>query len=195
MKFKPKNGNKFKVNPFQKGALITIPAIIQLQDDLKNNYNEPLLLTEWVTQDLLERKFSEIRGLGGGFCLHPTPLQYEQRLGQSIKITLLKEPKFDLLARKEKIQIKHGTEPLIPSENSETAILDYEKMQLDGMESFAERVINKVQSIQDLKPYKATFYLHIVEMYSLFNGAHPDNGMSKGYHIDTSTKIESKFSN
>ena len=128
----------------------------------------------------MERKFSEVRGLCGSFCLRMTALQYEQRLGQSVKITLLQDSKFDLLARKESIQIKHDYDPLQPPQTTNDPLLELEKMELDGMENFTKHVIHKVQPIQDLAPYKSTLFVHITEMHSLFNAAHPENGMSKG---------------
>ena len=99
MRFKPRpKQNKpppkcksFGIKPFQKGGLIVIAAVIQLHKDLRDSYGEPFLKTERTTQDHLERLFSTIRGLGGMFCLHPTPLQFMQRLGQYWKILLLKD--------------------------------------------------------------------------------------------------------
>ena len=99
MRFKPRpKPNKpppklksFGIKPFQKGGLISISAIIQLHKDLSDNHGEPFLQTERTTQDHLERLFSTIRGLGGMFCLHPTALQFLQRLGQYFKIKLLKD--------------------------------------------------------------------------------------------------------
>ena len=99
MRFKPRpKPNKpppkcksFGFKPFQKGGLITISAVIHLHQDLRDLYGEPYLLTERTTQDHLERLFSTIRGLGGMFCLHPTALQFLQRIGQYWKIKLLKD--------------------------------------------------------------------------------------------------------
>ena len=98
MRFKPRpKPNKpppkcksFGLKPFQKGGLIAIAAITQLHEDLKTCHGEPYLKTERTTQDHLERFFSTFRGLGGAFCLHPSALQFLQRLGQYWKILLLK---------------------------------------------------------------------------------------------------------
>ena len=63
-------------------------------------------------KDYLERKYSEIRGLGGGFCLHPTQLQFRQRLGQSMKLQVLKDESFDLLSLKNDFPILHSSEDI-----------------------------------------------------------------------------------
>ena len=81
MRFLARDQANFCVKPFQTGLLNTINAVIMLHEDLKNNFNEPYLLTGSLNQDELERTFGEIRGLGGGFCLHPKGLQFLQRLG------------------------------------------------------------------------------------------------------------------
>ena len=81
MRFLARDQANFCVKPFQTGLLNTINAVIMVHEDLKNNFNEPYLLTGSLNQDELERTFGEIRGLGGGFCLHPKSLQFLQRLG------------------------------------------------------------------------------------------------------------------
>ena len=84
LRFKAIDGDKFVMIPFQKGALITIEATIKLFDDLCTIYGQPLLLTAWITQDYLELTFGKIRGLGGGFNLHPTTLGYHHRKEQHL---------------------------------------------------------------------------------------------------------------
>ena len=99
MRFKPRpKPNKpppklksFGIKPFQKGGLITMSAVTLLHKDLRDLHGEPFLQTERTTQDHLERLFSTFRGLGGMFCLHPTALQFLQRLGQYLKIKFLKD--------------------------------------------------------------------------------------------------------
>ena len=55
--FKTKNGKSFKNSaPFIKGMLITINANIQLHQDLVDKYDEPLMLTEWTTQESFKSK-------------------------------------------------------------------------------------------------------------------------------------------
>ena len=81
MRFLARDQANFCVKPFQTGLLNTINGVIMLHEDLKNNFNEPYLLTSSLNQDELERTFGEIRGLGGGFSLHPKGLQFLQRLG------------------------------------------------------------------------------------------------------------------
>ena len=84
LRFKGPKDKHFKKIQFQSAALLSIPAIIQLQFDLATRFNQPQLLTAWTTQDYLELTFGKIRGLGGGFCLHPTTLQYRQRTEQQL---------------------------------------------------------------------------------------------------------------
>ena len=94
MRFKARDQVNFCIKPFQTGLLTTINAICMLHEDLKTLYNEPLLLLLHLSQDELERFFGQIRGLGGGFCLHPKALQFLQRLGQSVILILLKDKLF-----------------------------------------------------------------------------------------------------
>ena len=80
----PINDKNFRKIQFQSAALLTISAIKMLQSDLASKFNQPQLLTHWTTQDYLELTFGIIRGLGGGFCLHPTTLQFRQRTEQQL---------------------------------------------------------------------------------------------------------------
>ena len=59
MRFRPKDKKtgrskesaKWRMHPFQQGALITIRALAMLQEDLQTNYNIPYFLAEWLTQE------------------------------------------------------------------------------------------------------------------------------------------------
>ena len=83
LRFKGK-GDKFVTIPFQKGAIISIEAIRMLHKFLEEVFGQPLLLTAWTTQDYLELTFGKIRGLGGGYNLHPSTLGYHQRTEQHL---------------------------------------------------------------------------------------------------------------
>ena len=87
MRFRAPKLNSFGIKVWQTGFLITIEAIIQIHLFLKNQFDEPYLLPYFCSQDELEQFFSKIRGLGGGFNLHPSPLEFYQRLGQLLFIT------------------------------------------------------------------------------------------------------------
>ena len=82
MRFKAGKLKNFGIKVWQTGFLITIEAIIQIHLFMKNQFNEPYLLPYFCSQDELEQRFSVIRGLGDSHTLHPSPLQFYQRLGQ-----------------------------------------------------------------------------------------------------------------
>ena len=84
MRFKAKTLKSFGIKVWQIGFLITIEALIHIHLDLKNLCDEPFILPYFLSQDELEQFFSLIRGLGGGFNLHPSALEFYQRLGQVI---------------------------------------------------------------------------------------------------------------
>ena len=98
--------HKFGIKHFQNGFLITIAAVKQMHLDLKNNFGIPTLLTYYLSQDELERKFSEIRELGGGSNMHPSPLEYHQRLCQLVLLQLMEDETFDILAMQERLKAK-----------------------------------------------------------------------------------------
>ena len=98
--------HKFGFKPFQNGFLVTLEAVQQFQVFLKNHFGIPTLLAYYLSQDELERVFSEVRGLGGGFNLHPSPLEYHQRLLQYILLLLLKDDTFNIMALQERLKAK-----------------------------------------------------------------------------------------
>ena len=51
MRFKLKNGNNYRILPFQHGMLITVSAVISLLNELKSRYNVFEFLTERTTQE------------------------------------------------------------------------------------------------------------------------------------------------
>ena len=79
LRFKAYKSNTFSMLPFQRGVILMIIAISHLIYDLAKKYNVHMILTGWLTQDDLERLYGILRGLGGGFNLHPTELEYLQR--------------------------------------------------------------------------------------------------------------------
>ena len=84
LRFKAYNSNTFSMLPFQRGALLLILAVRHLIHDMATKYNQPLLLTGWLSQDDLERFYGIVRGVGGGFNLHPTELEFFQRKEQQL---------------------------------------------------------------------------------------------------------------
>ena len=89
----PKTG-KFTMVPCQRAAILTISVMIAFLDDLEENYDIFQLLLERCSQDYLEVIFSVVRGLGGGFNLHPTTLEFYQRTEQQLSTPFLQEPYF-----------------------------------------------------------------------------------------------------
>ena len=63
---------------FNKGIIIAINCTIQLQKHIEEIYGIPYLKTSHVTQDILERFFSIIKGMGGSNNL-PTAFEFLQR--------------------------------------------------------------------------------------------------------------------
>ena len=88
MRFKAKKLKSFGFKVWQRGLLITIEAIIQLHLFLKTLCGEPYLLPYFCSQDELEQFFSVLRGLGDFHTLHPSALQFFQRLGEVIIHTI-----------------------------------------------------------------------------------------------------------
>ena len=73
---------------FQRGAQITIKAIIALQIDLKEQYEVPCLQTARATQDFLERFFGDIRDMDSN--RYPSAAQLVYRISRNLTKTLLK---------------------------------------------------------------------------------------------------------
>ena len=51
LSFQNKNGNKFRILPFQHGMLIAISALKSLYNELRTKYGIGQILTEWITQE------------------------------------------------------------------------------------------------------------------------------------------------
>ena len=123
----------------------------------------------------MERKFGEIRGLGGGFCLHPTELQFRQRLGQSLKLQVLKDDSYDLLSLKKDFPILHTNEDqaLTLSSLSATATASTSDIESDGLDNIGQRILTKMKHVQDLSDCKDRFFTDLKDIRRLFNATHP----------------------
>ena len=78
---------------------------------LKEHFQIPTLLTSYTSQDELERLFSVLRcERGGGSCMHPSALQYHQRLGQTVILLFLQNETFDIFAMQERLKAKRNTD-------------------------------------------------------------------------------------
>ena len=75
-------------NRWQNGMILTIKGTIELHKNLRDNYGIPYLLTSNITQDYLERKFGNLRALGGQDD-NPSALQFLFRLQKDLTSTFL----------------------------------------------------------------------------------------------------------
>ena len=96
---------KFGFKPFQNGFLVTIEVAKQMQVFLKSQFGIPTLLVYYLSQDELERTFSIVRELGGGTNLHPSPLEYLQRLCQYVLMLLMDYKTFDIMAMQARLKV------------------------------------------------------------------------------------------
>jgi hypothetical protein len=97
MQFNP--GDTVAQLPCQKGARMAINCAIQLQEDLANQFDSPYLMTGNICQCFLESFFGVMRAKGG--CnIHPTGMEFLERVGRFCKEKFLKDPNFDIEALK-----------------------------------------------------------------------------------------------
>ena len=179
MTFLAKNQANFCVKPFQDGLLTTINGTIMIHEDLKNIFNEPYLLAAVLNQDELERTFGTVRGLGGGFSLHPKGLEYLQRLGQLVKLILLKYKSFNVMSLKKHYNVQEGQIGADDPDDNFSAHPDahfrffYSDIECGGIDEIAydlTKKFNDVEFSDDLKN-------DLKSMYSWFNAHHPKNGL------------------
>ena len=172
---------KWAIKPFQHGFMITINATIMLQRDLAIRFGVAHILTGPLSQDELERKFGEIRGLGGGFCLHPSAKEYLERLSQSVKIDLLKDTSFNVLSRKDKImelQCKQKEEDAY-FDQCDLPDPDISEMVAKALAEMAKDVTSKFKATDFGSDFKTDFQ----KMYALFNQSHPKDSIQKGLNL------------
>ena len=181
MRFKARDQVNFCIKPFQTGLLTTINAICMLHEDLKTLYNEPLLLLLHLSQDELERFFGQIRGLGGGFCLHPKALQFLQRLGQSVILILLKDKLFNLLALKAQFNLEVGEFTPENQPRLTRKKINYSLIQTGGLDEISTDVITKFHDIE----FNDELKQDLKKMYTIFNANHPKDGIKKEKNLLT----------
>ena len=189
IRFRAHDKDNFAMITFQKGALYTIQAARHLQHDLATIYNQPLLLTAWTTQDYLERIFGIIRGLGGGFNLHPTDLQYHQRLGQWVKQLCLEKKEFDLVSRKSEFEITKIEDVEKSSAASNLPTITVESVVKGGLITIAKKVSLAIKN-QDME----TLNDDILVMHGLFDEYHPKDFLRKELFTITGNSNETQIS-
>ena len=165
--------HNFGIKPFQTGSLITISANIELYLMLKEEFQVPYLLTHYTSQDELERKFSEIRGLGGGFCLHPTAKQYKERLNQSVKLQILADETFDILQMQERLKAKrsHENDAQFTVTKEELPEPNFNDLEIKGIQDVASKVMSRFPNVG------GNFGTDLKQMYNIFNYVHPKDGI------------------
>ena len=150
----------------------------------------PCILPYFLSQDELERFFSEIRGLGGGFCLHPSPLQFKQRLGQSVKLVLLADESFNLLSKRDQFNFCD------PQNNvkfdqfvREVPENVYSDIQIKGIcKDLANEVTSKFPDLKNLNWLGISLDDRLMKMYHFFDQSHPalslrkENNLIKGQY-------------
>ena len=163
----------FGIKPFQTGALITISAMVQLQSMLKEEFQIPYLLTYFLTQDELERKFSEIRGLGTQFCLHPSAYEYEKRLNTSVKLQILQDETFDIFAMQERLKAKRSqnTDAQFSVTIQKLPECNFNDLELKGIQDVASKVMSRYSNTG------SEFQEDMKQMYNLFQFVHPKDGV------------------
>ena len=189
MRFRAHDKDKFCMIPFQHGALLLIKCIQHIHHDLETIYNQPLLLTAWLTQDYLERIFGILRGLGGGFNLHPTTLQYFQRLGQWVKQLCLKNKEYNLASRRSEFEIIRMEDVEQCEAASNLPTLTVASVVKGGLIVIAEKVAlaTKIQDIETLKT-------DILVMYGLFDEYHPKDFLRTELFTITGNSNETQIS-
>ena len=160
--------HKFGIKPFQTGALITISAMKQLHMLLKEEFQIPTLMTYYLSQDELERKFGEIRRLGSQFNSHPSALEYEQRLCQSVTLQLLEDETFDIFALQQRLKAKR-----IQNNDAQFSVTieqlpepNFNDLELKGIQDVASKVMSRYS-------VGSEFATDMKTMYNFFQFVHP----------------------
>ena len=103
MRFKTENMASYTKKRFQDGGCITINGVIRLQKILKENHNVEFFCTVTVTQCFLERQFGIYRAMGGSNT-NPPALEFQRKVAQDLRCTLLADPEYDLLKNKTELE-------------------------------------------------------------------------------------------
>ena len=99
LRFKTEKMTSYTKKQFQTGASITINGVIKLQKILKDDHNVESFCTINVVQDYVERQFGLYRVMGGS-CTNPPALEFQRKVAQDLRCTLLADPEYDLLKNK-----------------------------------------------------------------------------------------------
>ena len=168
--------HSFGIKHFQRGFLITISAVKMFHLELKNNFGIPNLLVYYLSQDELERKFSEIRGLGGGWNLHPSALEYHQRLFQSVLLQLLEDETFDILALQERLKAKRTENDVeLSISMDELPQANYSYLESEGIGEISSKVTSLFQNLGT----DIDLSTDVKQMYNIFNVVTLQDGILK----------------
>ena len=121
--------------------------------------------------------------MGGGFCLYPNSLQFKQRFEQHLKIELLKDKDFDLLSRKEDLQITNENDVEFPPyDESHFPDLDFNPFELQGLEMLATQTVHELKKFQEsLTP--EILLPDLKKIFSYFVFCHPKDGLLDGTNL------------
>ena len=164
--------NKFGKKPWQNGHLMLINAHIQMREFVETVFNVPHLKLYLTTQDELERLFSILRGLGD-YSLHPSALQYHQRLLKHIMNKMLEAGFSDLNCIKQHLYSVRGVQDNVQfSINIEDLPeANFGPLEIQRIQDVASKIIAGFPDI-------GSGFLEILkQMYHIFNSVHPKDGL------------------
>ena len=134
-----------------------------------------------------------MRGKFSTFNLFPDSLDFKQRMEHDIRVQLLKDNSFNLLARKSELGVTHEFDAKFELDPNLPMHHVFNNLEEEGMADMAADVVLHMKHLQDISV--ETLLPNLKRMYCFFVQSHPEDGLVEGKtRILTGKVNETKYS-